>query len=91
MGRPSDTLLLLATNLGSIGPPNSTVRKNVYSTLNKIKDDFEKYPDIGLFLEYQQGRVYQGTVSKPKCYLFYKSWYILYPVRHSPPIFSNNF
>ena len=52
MGRPSDTLLLLATNLGSIGPPNSTVRKNVYSTINKIKDDFDKYPDVGLFLEY---------------------------------------
>ena len=50
-GRRNNTLLLLFTNVGSFGPINSEFRKNVYLTHNKIKDDFNKYPDISSFSE----------------------------------------
>ena len=43
---PDNTLLVFSSNVGSVGPPGSAVRANLYVTFNKIKDDFDKYPDV---------------------------------------------
>ena len=43
MDKSNNTLLIFSSNVGSFGPANSAVLGNVFVTLNKIKDDFDKY------------------------------------------------
>ena len=51
MEKSNNTLLIFSSNVGSFGPANSAVLGNVFVTLNKIKDDFDKYPDVAGFGE----------------------------------------